>query len=394
MAQFSRKKFILAVSILSILLLAAFYIYTTVQNNAENTETAEWIAACNDSEQGQEFRCWVDGIESIIQHKGAHAAFATISTRLLNEPSFKRSCNEILHEVGHWTYHYTLHNSIEFVIPPKVNMCGSAFDRAFVHALTSTTGDFTKAVKFCTDPQLASESPDATARCYHDIGHGAFAFYAPRISNEKQQIVVTRALEECAKISTTPLQLDYCAGGVFSEVIKFYQTNQYGMSLNKNDPFSFCREQADSYRRMCYYTAKSLLLWLTGEDFPKAASFIERIVQNEHAIAAMDALATSVTARNIRKNISIVDYGSDVFACRNTKERLHLSCIGGLAIELLTQSSHADALAFCRLSVLSEQERDACFRRIVPNLYEWTPRDKIQEICSSLEKTYKQFCRY
>ncbi|TSC77842.1 MAG: hypothetical protein G01um101429_943 [Parcubacteria group bacterium Gr01-1014_29] len=396
MARFSRKKFlcILVVPIFSILLLAAFYVYTTVQNNAQNAQIAAWMATCSEKLQGQEFRCWVDGIESIIQRKGAHAAFAIISSRLLDEPSFKRSCNEILHDVGHWTYHYTVDNNIEFVMPPKVTLCASAFDRAFVHALISTTGDFVKAVKFCTDPQLASESPDATARCYHDIGHGALSFYAPRMTGEKPQQVIARALEECAKISSTPLQLDYCAGGVFSEVIKFYQTNKYGFSLNKEDPFSFCREQADPYRRMCYYAAKPLLLWLTNNDFPKAASFIESIVEDTYAIAAIDSLATSVTMRNIANNISVVDYAGDIFACRALQERLRLPCIAGLAIELLTHSSPVDALEFCRLSLLSEQERDGCFRRVAPNLAEWTPRDKIQEICSSLEEKYKEFCQY
>ena len=92
--------------------------------------------------------------------------------------------------------------------------------------------------------------------------------------------------------------------------------------------------------------------------------------------------------------MSVADYNGDILACRNIQGRLRLPCIGGLAIELLTQSSAADALAFCRLPMLSEPERDACFRRVTPNLSEWTPRDKIQEICSSLEEPYKGFCRY
>lgn len=392
MIQSLRKKLylILAVPILLAALSVIFYIYPGTQNDVDIT----WIATCNDPKlHSGEFKCWVDGIESIIQRKGLNTAFALISSRLVNEPSFKRSCNQILHEAGHWTYHYTTHNNIKFIVPQHVTICAHGFDRAFVHELAVTTGDFSKAVEFCTDPRLAAESPESTASCYHDIGHGAIGFYGPRMSGEQQKLI-SRGLEECEKISHTPLELDYCGGGVFSEIIKFFQTNQYGVSVDREDPFSFCREQDQRYKKMCYATAKPLLLWLANQDFSKAASFIEGIIEDEYATVAIDALATAVTMQNIGKGVHIVDYAGDISACRELQERLRLPCIGGLAIELLTHSLAAEALEFCRLPTLTDKERDACFGRVVPNLYEWTPRDDIQQICSSLEEKYKDFCRY
>ncbi len=369
-------------------LLLIFYIYLPKQNKEKTS-----YECGNLRQYDQQMQCWIDSIKGIIQHDGIHTAFDVISKQFLNEPSFKRSCNQILHEVGHWTYHHIMENNMEFIMPPNITLCAHGFDRAFVHELTSTTGDFSKAREFCTDPQLASESPEAIAGCVHGIGHGALSFYGPRMVNEGQTLIA-QALEKCTEISNTSLELDYCTGGVFSEVVRSYQTNSYGLSLDEEDPFSFCREQADSYKRMCYSAAKPLLLWLTNGDFSKAASFVENIVEDTYAIAAIDSLATSVTMRNIGNNIIIVDYVNDIFACRELQERLRQPCIGGLAIELLTHSGYADALAFCRLPVLMKEERDACFIRIVPNLYEWTPKDEIQQVCSSLEEKYKEWCRY
>lgn len=387
---FKKKTLFIAVLTLLAVLSVIFYIYPAAQNNIDTT----WIERCNDPKLHGELTCWVDGIKSMIQRDGMKVTFAVISNRLMNEPSFKSSCNQILHDIGHWTYHQAVHNNLKFVVPPHITVCASAFDRAFVHELTAATGDFAKAVAFCTNSQLASESPEATDSCYHGIGHGAFGFYGSKMGAKNQQTAIARALEECAKIARTPLGLDYCTGGVFSEVIKFYQTDQYqyGMMLDKKDPFAFCRERADAYKKMCYATAKPLLLWLANGDFSKAASFIETIVEDEYATVAIDALANSVTMQNITKGTSIVDYDGDIFACRKLQKRLHAPCIQGLAIELLTHGSPADAIDFCQLSILAEGERDACFNRIIPHFSEWTPRDQIRQICLSLEEKYREEC--
>lgn len=385
--------FIIGALLILFLVLSFFYISTLLINISNEDSLKKQIASCNATYNGQEITCWTDVITDIIKKDGLHNAFFTISGRFVEQPSFKRHCNQILHDVGHWTYHYTTHNNVKFVMPPNVTMCASGFDRAFVHAMVASTGDIEKAIAFCRHPQLAAESADATARCYHDVGHGAFDIYAPQIPKEGQQPMLDKALKKCEEVSKTPLELDYCTGGVFSEVIEFYQENKYGVKLDTEDPFSLCREQAEKYKTMCYYTAKPLLLWLTHGDFIKAASLIETIEKDEYASGAMDALATSVALGNITNGVRIEDYDKNVLDCRTLQGRLHNPCISGLAIELLTHSSADDALSFCRLRILTGEERDACFLRIVPNLAEWVPKDRIKEVCESIEISYREFCR-
>lgn len=388
-----KKRYVsIVVPIFLMALVGIFYLTTQEKIQIVADGEAEKVTCGDQGQYHEQIQCWVNSIKEIIKSKGMHAAFAAMSDRFMNEPSFKRSCNEILHDVGHWTYHETAHDNITFSVPPHITICAHAFDRAFAHELTATTGDFSKAIKFCIDPQLASESPEATASCSHGIGHGAFSFYASTMIGERPQVVIARALEECTKIAHTPLGLDYCTGGVFAEVVHSYQAGSHGLALNKEDPFLFCREQAESYKRMCYASAKPLLLWLTNSDFSKAASFIERIEEDGYASVAIDALTNSVTAGNITRSVRVVDYIGDIFACRKIQERLRQPCIAGLAIELLTHSSPADALEFCRLPLLADEERDACFRRIVPHFSEWIPRDQIQQICSSLEEKYRNGC--
>jgi len=395
MAHLLRKKpYVLAIAILLALVVFIEVFYLTTQYKAQTLKDETLNLTCGSAKQyDEQVQCWINGIKKIIQGYGVQVAFDTISNNFLNEPSFRNSCNQILHEIGHWTYHHVMENNTEFVMPPKINLCASGFDRGFVEELAATTGDFSKGKEFCSNPQLASESTEATARCFHAIGHGALSFYGPDMAGEEQKLI-EGALEVCTRFSSTSAELDYCTGGVFSEVVLAYQTNKYGLLLNREDPFAHCQKQADRFKYSCYYSVKPLLLWLSEGDFRKAASLVENIVEDEYAIAAIDSLTTSVTIRNIANNVSIANYVKDISICRTLQQRLRAPCVAGLAIELLTHSGHSDALEFCRLPILEKQELDACFKRIAPNLAEWIPKDEIQHVCASLEEQYKQFCRY
>lgn len=392
----SRKKFYVSVIALIFLmaLFGIFYLVMQGKIRIVGDGGAEKVICGDRGENHEQVQCWISGIKEIIQSKGMHAAFAAMSDRFMNEPSFKRSCNAILHEVGHWAYHETARGNIPFSVPPHITLCAHAFDRAFVHELVAMTGDFSKAKEFCADPHIAPESPHSTASCYHGVGHGALSFYSSKMIGEKSEKVVERALEECTKISYTSSQLgNWCAGGVFAEVVRSYQANKHGWSVNPKDPFSFCQGQSDSLMRSnCYATAHPLLLWLTHDDFPKAASFVENIADDTDAIGAMRNLGSSVTKRNIRNNVSMANYAGDALVCRGLQERLHIPCIEGLAKEFLTHGpplAPVDAVAFCELSVLMQQEKDSCLKFIVSQLPEWTSEDETRQICSLLKDRCK-----
>src|SRR3989338_8474232 len=120
-------------------------------------------------------------------------------------------------------------------------------------------------------------------------------------------MIIAQALKECEKMSDKYDQLDYCAGGVFSEIAISYKTSEYGFSLNKKDPFAICPKQAEAFKAICYRMAKPLLLWFTDGDFAKAASFVENIVEDKYTITAVRSLASAVTFRKMKNNVKISD---------------------------------------------------------------------------------------
>src|SRR3989344_2292912 len=104
------------------------YIYAT-KNNTQ-------AAACNGlKQQSQQVQCWAEAIESVIQQRGVNKTFELIPEYFLTKPGFAGMCYEVLHEVGHWTYHHTVENNIKFDMPENVTLCGNGFDRGFIEEL-------------------------------------------------------------------------------------------------------------------------------------------------------------------------------------------------------------------------------------------------------------------
>ena len=339
---------------------------------------------------------WEKLILSTFEDKGLDASFDVLSSVYNKEPSFSAYCHDITHRIGEATYFLFAKNE-DFTVTPKTAYCSYGFYHGFMGSLLSGTGDLKKTKEFCeyVDKQLADKAPDATLQCYHGIGHGAtdITVASDRSMWGNERKMVGPALKICEETASTQAQMSRCATGVYNAIAVFYITNQYQLSMNKDDPLGFCREQPEKYKAECYLSMNTALLTFTGLNFSKAAAYIEDIAKDDHATRAILNLAAPMGT----KNINAENHIDQIAACRSLQERLRLPCIQGYAFGFLEHGEpgieYIKPLNFCGQHALKEDEQMACFEYIFSYLRLWYPREKAYRICETVEEQYRELCR-
>jgi hypothetical protein len=332
---------------------------------------------------------------STFEDKGLDASFDVLSRLYNEEPSFSAFCHDITHRIGEAAYFLFSRNE-NFAVTPKTAYCSYGFYHGFMESLLSRTGDLKKTREFCeyVDKQLADKAPDATLQCYHGIGHGAADIIVAKErstwGNERK--MVGPALKICEETARTQTQMSRCATGVYNAIAVFYTTNQYQLSMNKNDPLWLCHEQPEKYKAECYLSMNTALLAFTGLDFSKAARYIEDIAEDDHAMRAILNLAAPMGT----KNMNVKDHTEQITACRSLQERLRNPCIQGYAFGFLEHGEpgveYIKPLNFCEQDVLREDEQVSCFEYIFSYLRLWYPREKATRICETFEGERRDFC--
>ncbi|MCH7883378.1 hypothetical protein IIA95_03105 [Patescibacteria group bacterium] len=335
-------------------------------------------------------RCWMDLVKDAYKKEGLEAAFDRFIYLYNTEPRFSAYCHDISHTLGEAAYEIFSQKK-DLTLTNKTIYCGFGFFHGFMETLVTITGDPLSAREFCS---YVKEQVGANAEgaCYHGIGHG-FAATFEETANGDEWSVVNPTIEFCENIAKTKEQLFRCATGAFDSIAIYYYNNLYGFSINEEDPLWFCREQTAKYKKACYLEMMTALLWFAEYDLLKSIHLAKKHVEKDYLPISIQALADN----NTRYIINNPDFENIIYTCQALGENLRASCIQGLANGLMQfgepENEYVKALTFCGNAMLTEEEKQTCFKRVLDYSQQLYSRKKYSKICESLEDGYKKPCK-
>jgi hypothetical protein len=337
---------------------------------------------------------WSKKVEELVATKGIDGALGALGDLDGKGGASGQLCHDLTHLIGQKAYLLYMRGK-PFQVTRKAQYCSFGFFHGVIEALVAATGDVKGARKFCeflaTQKDFAAS--DATYHCYHGIGHGAVNPHDPALWGDVIKIV-TPALALCRDVAQNREELVDCGTGVFAGLAAFYTGGEYGLTLSAilGDPFWICRQIPDEFAESCYRDMHSVARTLANGDFRRAATFYEKIREDEYAISGLRSLG--VALEEFRQGDYPYETGLGV--CRSLQERLLAPCIQTIAREMIQRGKIGDELkeakAFCEQPQLTPKEKDACFGWLI--LYvRWYDEGKAREFCDSMPTLHQDTCR-
>lgn len=341
-------------------------------------------------------RCAQELLAARLTRSGIAAAFGLLAELYRSDPLFAAECHGFVHEIGKAAYR-EFRAGQRPSLPRETAFCGYGFYHGFMETLLQAGGSLAAARRLCDSvgAELAASAPGARNACFHGIGHGLGDQHDARFSGDIQAML-DPALRVCDSISKTRLELYLCSSGVFNAIEILSSSGQYGLSIAKADPFQVCRNQEERFRNACYTNMIPAVLAVTDNRFSESAQFVETIGETEYAVTAVEALAAEQIRLQIKNDTPTLEDATR--ACRGLGARLRIPCIRGLLVGLMKygppETEYEGALEFCRSALLSGEERESCFHRLLSNeIHVYYSPVKARNICSRIEAAYQKYCR-
>lgn len=362
---------------------------------SETAMVTNFDHSCTDtSDTGKNLQCWQGVIQRQLQANNLDAAFVALDTFTKQNPSSLGSCHGLAHEMGERAFQL-FNQRKDFALSPKTSYCGYGFYHGFMEMLVHTTNDMAQARAFCeyADKKLKMFIADAGGACIHGIGHGSVDDAPDPAHWGNAQKIVEPALSLCQRVSMDESQLFRCASGAFNALEILADSGQYDLAANQDDPFWICRGQPEKHKRACYTQFLVSAMFVSHNDFPRTAQFIDTIKEDAYAKETLAGLAVE------RARLQEIDYAKTIEWCHSLAPRFGISCITGFAEGFLKygppESEYIKAIDFCASLLLSEKERVPCFDRVLSILRNFYTVAKSREICLSVEKQYQlNHCEY
>lgn len=374
------------------LFLGAFvWIGFTIVTSPGDTKSneAKLEIKCAGVEKVRKAQCWADLIDHAVETKGIEAALDTLAYLhdTQSDAGFAQTCHALSHNIGERAYQMFTKNE-DFVVTPKSIYCDFGFFHGFLETVLVITENIREARKFCDsiETQLSGALPDITLQCYHGIGHGIVAGHDPRIRGDARTIVKS-AIGLCEDVTDSDSELENCLSGVFNGLGNYSITGEYGLAINEKDPLWICREQLEKYKPACYGLMARVLLATAGGDLTRALYSIEDAVEGQYKITTASNIAALYALQ--RKDEQAVS------GCRGALDNtLRLPCIKGYVVGLFQsgkpEKEYEKPLEFCHSPLLLPEERTTCFSAFQSYLGTLYPSAKVQEICETVEKEYRE----
>lgn len=333
-------------------------------------------------------------MDKTLKEQGLDQAFVLMDQLFKEEPTFAASCHGFAHLLGDKAYDlFSSHK--DFTLSPKASYCGYGFYHGFMDKLVHKTNDINQARAFCkyAGEKLKSQTVDAEGACYHGIGHGAVEDVTDPKRFGNPQAIIQPSLDLCEKVSDTPDKLFRCATGVYNGLEIVTSEGKYNLSLNQEDPLWFCRIQPDKYKRACYTQMVVAVMHVSGDDFEKSAKILNTIPEDDWANESLSGLVVELV------RLGRVDYQKTIEFCHNLSTRFYIPCITGFGEGFLKygppQEEYIKAVDFCSSNLLTEEEKSACFTRVLSILRIWYTLEKSTQICQSVDQKYQwNECKY
>ncbi len=382
-----KSKVILAIIVVFIIF-EAIFLFT---NQAKSSPTTK--LACQSLKSSQKLQCWENLMDQTLQKQGLDQAFVLMDNLFQTESNFVLDCHGFAHLLGEKAYSI-FSSKKDFTIPSKTSYCGYGFYHGFMEKLLHSYGTLDQARAFCkyVGEKLKDTNSDAESACYHGIGHGAVEDVTDPKLFGNPQAIIQPSLDLCKKVSANSDQLFRCDTGVFNALEIVTTQGKYNLSY-KDGPLAICKDQPDEYKRACYTQMVVAVMNVTGNDFEKAAQILNTIPEEAIATESLSGLVVELV------RLGKVDFQTTINYCRSLPNRFHLPCITGFGEGFLKygppQTEYIKAVDFCSSTLLNEEEKQACFTRILSILRVWYAAEKSTQICSSVDQKYQRnMCHY
>ncbi len=346
---------------------------------------------CENLEENQAIECWFNFVEASVKTKGINTTYETMATLFKSNLVFAKNCHAYTHRIGQIGYSLFSEHK-DFSLDKNTAFCGYGFYHGFMEALLEKGGSYDQAKSFCdfATTHLSGSASDAGMACYHGIGHGFADYFDPVVYRDPKDIA-SKTLNLCKKIADNDQKLFRCGSGVFNALALSMGYNK--LPLDKKDPLSLCREQTGVFKDACYSDMQVLVLdILSKHDFTEASRYIEAIIDDHDAINSIEVMSSGRTKSILDKS----DYSLEVASCRALQERLVHSCVIGIAAGLMEfgepGQEYVKAVSFCAHSV-AENEREDCYKRTLNYSRNIYTREKLKEICATIDEKYRYFCQ-
>lgn len=328
-------------------------------------------------------QCWEVHFDDILKKKDTARAFQVVTEISNIDSTFSANCHDFVHRIGEVTADLYMDNT-NVSFSKNASSCGFGFYHGFMGSLLKENISIEEISTLCE--KISKEFPVSVEdACYHGIGHGTFALSSPEMNNDKDQMI-QKALELCEQITNKEINVSRCVSGLFMEAT----VGEYSISLDKNDPLSFCFRQQPQYQLDCFTQMNGALLILSQNNFNKAASYIEEIPNEHYAIEAIQTLtANYVLSTN-------ENYREVIHKCGQLQERLYTSCIKGIILSILLneqpEGSFNEAMNFCINDLSSEKEKNQCLEYTLQQGKNMNSKDSVRELCAVLSREKNISC--
>lgn len=362
-----------------------------VQGKTRNKNgSIQFVASCTDIiGRSEKEQCWDNQLQLTIQNQGLDAAFELFVKLYKTDPMIPKGCHGWAHILGEEAFELFKEDK-EVILRKETAYCGYGFFHGFIEKLLQTTDDIKKTREFCVRAaeQLGDRAPLTYTNCIHGIGHGSVEIENPALFGNFQAMLMP-GLEICEAIADQPHDLRDCRDGAFNAMSLYAWYQEYGLSIDKEDLFTYCRDQQEEHKSSCYFEFVGSISLATNHNFEKAVQIIlSENISSEISVRTISKLAADF----MQDDIVNPDQAKNVLGCRRLLEFLQRPCFKGILVGFVAHGQpgieHIKLLQFCQDSLLTMEERETCYELA---LYVFTPTNP--SICELVEDRYRKYCR-
>lgn len=344
------------------------------------------VLACEALESRQQIPCVVDAVVEAAKTVGIEEASGMVAEAIKELPSLENECHGIMHVLGEEAY-ILYKDGVSLDITERSTMCTYGFYHGFITATVLTEGSFDRAQEFCAyvNEELSSQGLDSQSECYHGFGH---AVVDDHVSTQLLTAteVVDIALGLCSDLSSEDEQFRNCAGGVFNAVANIFTDHTYPWPeiAEANGEVVLCNAQAAALQETCFgYFARAILADHRNE-LQQALYASQELVPEEHRVGLVENMAAIFMVGEPNK----AAMETHIATCRTLMPELRTACIAGLAVGVV-QSVDPERFdtalsTVCAYEILDEEEKRACYSRVLANIAHLIPKDAFTAYCSGI----------
>lgn len=336
-------------------------------------------------------KCFDELIKDVVKEEGIEAAYA-LFTKTFATGKLPAACHWTAHQIGEAAYEI-FREGREFPISYATSYCAYGFYHGFLESLLRENPDVDFALSFCArvEEQLGERG---LWNCYHGIGHGFTEDPPDPLVWGSSDLMMKPGIEMCEFLFGGVFRdLNLCLTGVYTVIAGFAAEGQYGLSLDSNDPFAFCRTQPYRYHKACYGEFAPKLVHIIDWDLSRLPKYIESINDPKTRRLVLWVVPSVMIERDIMDE----DHSRYIYGCReNFAGRMRNVCYGGTIIGFFPhgepEKEYVKLLQFCASDAWLEDEQEYCYAEAFRQMRQRYTTEKVEKICAQIPLLYQKHC--